>query len=147
MKKRKMNYSHLWGKNTLSQSIDDICQQADLSESIMDYSQTLLSGMENILGSNLQTSMKSNKVFMQKIYKLGEDLCDKFSVASNTFCIGLLYSLNIRDNLYNISFFRLIKQLLLNLKNTNIPLNTKRKLVELTRQKRSDLFSKYFLIN
>jgi len=101
--------SHSGRSAFIKKSIDDVCLQADLSETAHDYSYQICSGMVRLLAMGLrQRELVTHKTLVQKLLRLGRDIMDHAQSDTDFFFLGAFVDLKICSKWRNIEFYRFI---------------------------------------
>lgn len=122
---RKMSFqrlSALWqGTNThikithgtesayLKKSMDDICFQAELAETSLEYAQVICKGMQRLfkMGVQCQLIIGHNNL-LQKLLYLGRDLMQTNPKGHDLFYLGILIELKIYSKWKTLEFYKFI---------------------------------------
>ena len=76
-------------KSFAKKAIDDVCLNADLSETSWDYSYNLCQGMVRLLELGFSTKeMSSHRTLVQKLMRLGRDMMDSGIKEADFFYLG-----------------------------------------------------------
>lgn len=101
----------------IKKSIDDVCLQADLSETTWDYSYNLCSGMIRLLRMGLsQSELCSHRTLVQKLLRLGRDIMEYAQTDTDLFFLGAFVDLKICAKWRNIAFYRFVTDALKGIK-------------------------------
>ena len=101
----------------IKKAIDDVCLQADLSETTWDYSYNMCSGMIRLLSMGLgQKELCAHKTLVQKLLRLGRDIMDYAQSDTDFFFLGAFVDLKICSKWRNIEFYRFVLQALMGIK-------------------------------
>ncbi len=93
----------------IKKSIDDVCLQADLSESAHDYSYQICSGMVRLLAMGLgQSELVAHRTLVQKLLRLGRDIMEHAQGNSDFFYLGAFVDLKLCSRWRNIEFYRFL---------------------------------------
>lgn len=161
---RKKSYKHLsslWAKHNptkprltvgtvesyYKKSMDDICLQAELSESSNEYASIICSGMQRLIRMGVQYKhIEEHKNLMLKIIYLGRDIMTTSKSKDDLFYIGVLLDLKIIEKLTSLDFFVFIVNALKGLKKKMnfISNRIKLKLIEDLKISNLSLYLQYF---
>jgi hypothetical protein len=158
---KKLSYSRLnsmWAKNSnpvnseddlfFKKSMDDICHQAEMAESTVEYVEVICSGMKQILLKGISTKQIINhENFFKKLTYLGRDLMENSNVKGDLFYIGILLELKILQEINSITFFQFVSNAIKSIKlNINlISKSIKDKLIDEFIRDNYYLYCQYFI--
>lgn len=101
----------------IKKAIDDMCLQADLSETTWDYSYHICSGMMRLLRMGLsQKELCAHRTLVQKLLSLGRDIMDYAQSDTDFFYLGAFVDLKICAKWRNIEFYRFVVDALIGIK-------------------------------
>ena len=104
-------------KSFAKKAIDDVCLNADLSETSWDYSYNLCQGMVRLLELGFSTKeMSSHRTLVQKLMRLGRDMMDSGIKEADFFYLGAFVDMKMATRWRNIAFFKFIMDALLGIK-------------------------------
>ena len=93
----------------MKKAIDDVCLQADLSETTWDYSYQLCWGMIRLLKMGATHSeLGRHPLLVQKLLRLGRDVMDCAQTDTDLFFLGAFIDLQICAKWRNVAFYRFV---------------------------------------
>lgn len=101
----------------IKKAIDDVCLQADLSDTAWEYSFNICSGMVRLLEMGLgQKELCAHRALVQKLLRLGRDIMDYAQSDTDFFFLGAFIDLKICQKWRNIQFYRFVMDALRGIK-------------------------------
>jgi hypothetical protein len=161
---RKLSYyrlSSMWSRRNYSfasteedatsafikKSMDDICFQAELASSTIEYAEAICQGMERLLDKGVPFSMiQRHHNLFQKLMFLGRDLMQMSSPGLDLFYLGIFIELKIDQEWKSSNFYKLVRNSLLAIKKnmTFLAAHLKNKLLYHLQLERPKLHQVYF---
>jgi hypothetical protein len=128
-------------------AMDDICLEADLAESVEEYSLCICKGMKRLIDLGIEPQeVQKHHNLIGKILYFGKDLLDSSKKYSEIFYLGILVDLKIVSKWFDKSFYSfIIKAINHMLKNVSfISVDLKIKLTKSFAVENNELYRFYF---
>lgn len=104
-----VKHTHTSEDAFLKKSMDDICFQAELAVSSLEYTQVICKGMKRLLGMGVgHESIIGHKNLLQKLLYLGRDILQSNHKGEDLFYLGVLIELKIYSKWKSIEFYSFI---------------------------------------